>query len=272
MSPESMSRHRPLRHPDRRRRGSSSSRSCTRSSVASRATASSSATRLADPEPVGPVQLHGRPVRGADARAVLEGVLQQLVVAAIAVSRDGRPGISRRHSSSRGSCSAAARPSTRCSRWACCSRRPSRSCRSYILVRELGLTEPARRGPAAGRLRAAADDHHPAAVLQEHPRGARGRGQDRRLQQPSASSGGSAAPGATGARHGQRPGHRQHLERVPAPADRPPGAEQWTLPLGVMNFSGQYMSDQARILAYTVDGPHAGVIFYSSPSASSSAA
>jgi raffinose/stachyose/melibiose transport system permease protein len=29
------------------------------------------------------------------------------------------------------------------------------------------------------------------------------------------------------------------------------GQDQWTLPLGVMNFSSQYSSDTARILAYT---------------------
>jgi raffinose/stachyose/melibiose transport system permease protein len=40
------------------------------------------------------------------------------------------------------------------------------------------------------------------------------------------------------------------------------GADQWTLPLGVMNFSGQYVSDQARILAYTVVALLPAVIFY----------
>jgi raffinose/stachyose/melibiose transport system permease protein len=36
----------------------------------------------------------------------------------------------------------------------------------------------------------------------------------------------------------------------------------WTLPLGVMNFSGQYASDQARILAFTVTAMVPAVIFY----------
>jgi raffinose/stachyose/melibiose transport system permease protein len=40
------------------------------------------------------------------------------------------------------------------------------------------------------------------------------------------------------------------------------GADQWTLPLGVMNFSGQYVSDQARILAFTVVAISPAVIFY----------
>jgi len=40
------------------------------------------------------------------------------------------------------------------------------------------------------------------------------------------------------------------------------GAEQWTLPLGVMNFSTEYSSDQARVLAYTVVAMIPALIFY----------
>jgi raffinose/stachyose/melibiose transport system permease protein len=40
------------------------------------------------------------------------------------------------------------------------------------------------------------------------------------------------------------------------------GADQWTLPLGVMNFSSQYVSDQARILAFTVMAIIPAVLFY----------
>jgi raffinose/stachyose/melibiose transport system permease protein len=40
------------------------------------------------------------------------------------------------------------------------------------------------------------------------------------------------------------------------------GADQWTLPLGVMNFSTQYVSDQARILAFTVVAILPAVLFY----------
>jgi len=40
------------------------------------------------------------------------------------------------------------------------------------------------------------------------------------------------------------------------------GADQWTLPLGVMNFSTQYVSDQARILAFTVVAIVPAVLFY----------
>jgi raffinose/stachyose/melibiose transport system permease protein len=40
------------------------------------------------------------------------------------------------------------------------------------------------------------------------------------------------------------------------------GADQWTLPLGVMNFSTEYVSDQARILAFTVVAIIPAIAFY----------
>jgi len=40
------------------------------------------------------------------------------------------------------------------------------------------------------------------------------------------------------------------------------GAEQWTLPLGVMNFSTEYSSDKARVLAYTVVTIIPAIVFY----------
>ena len=40
------------------------------------------------------------------------------------------------------------------------------------------------------------------------------------------------------------------------------GADQWTLPLGAMNFSTEYSSDKARVLAYTVVTIIPAVIFY----------
>ncbi len=40
------------------------------------------------------------------------------------------------------------------------------------------------------------------------------------------------------------------------------GEDQWTLPLGVLNFSGQYTSDQARILAFTVLAIVPAILFY----------
>ena len=40
------------------------------------------------------------------------------------------------------------------------------------------------------------------------------------------------------------------------------GADQWTLPLGVMNFSTEYSSDQARVLAFTVVALIPAVVFY----------
>jgi raffinose/stachyose/melibiose transport system permease protein len=40
------------------------------------------------------------------------------------------------------------------------------------------------------------------------------------------------------------------------------GADQWTLPLGVMNFSTQYSSDMARVLAFTVVAIIPAILFY----------
>jgi raffinose/stachyose/melibiose transport system permease protein len=40
------------------------------------------------------------------------------------------------------------------------------------------------------------------------------------------------------------------------------GAEQWTLPLGAMNFSTEYSSDKARVLAYTVVTIIPAIVFY----------
>jgi len=40
------------------------------------------------------------------------------------------------------------------------------------------------------------------------------------------------------------------------------GAEQWTLPLGAMNFATEYSSDQARVLAYTVVSIIPAIVFY----------
>lgn len=40
------------------------------------------------------------------------------------------------------------------------------------------------------------------------------------------------------------------------------GADQWTLPLGVMNFSTEYSADKARVLAYTVVSLMPAVLFY----------
>jgi raffinose/stachyose/melibiose transport system permease protein len=40
------------------------------------------------------------------------------------------------------------------------------------------------------------------------------------------------------------------------------GADQWTLPLGAMNFSNEYSSDRARVLAYTVVSIVPAIVFY----------
>ena len=40
------------------------------------------------------------------------------------------------------------------------------------------------------------------------------------------------------------------------------GVDQWTLPLGVMNFAGEYTSDKARVLAFTVVAISPAIVFY----------
>ena len=40
------------------------------------------------------------------------------------------------------------------------------------------------------------------------------------------------------------------------------GADQWTLPLGVMNFSTEHSSDKARVMAYTVITIIPAIVFY----------
>ncbi len=40
------------------------------------------------------------------------------------------------------------------------------------------------------------------------------------------------------------------------------GADQWTLPLGAMNFSTEFSSDRARVLAYTVISIIPAIVFY----------
>ena len=40
------------------------------------------------------------------------------------------------------------------------------------------------------------------------------------------------------------------------------GADQWTLPLGVMNFSTEFSSDQAKVLAFTVISLIPAIVFY----------
>ena len=40
------------------------------------------------------------------------------------------------------------------------------------------------------------------------------------------------------------------------------GADQWTLPLGAMNFATEYSSDKARVLAYTVVSIVPAIVFY----------
>ena len=40
------------------------------------------------------------------------------------------------------------------------------------------------------------------------------------------------------------------------------GADQWTLPLGAMNFSTEFSSDKARVLAYTVVSIIPAIVFY----------
>ena len=133
-----------------------------------------------------------------------------------------------------------------------------------ILVRDLGLVgNPLGRRPAAGGLRPAPDDRHPPA----------------RSSGPSRASSRTPPASTAVAPFG-------FFWRVLLPLSRPAlatvgvlaivstwnafllplvllnGAEQWTLPLGVMNFSTQFSSDSARILAYTVVAVIPAVVFY----------
>ena len=124
-----------------------------------------------------------------------------------------------RRSSSPAASSPAARSRTPCSRSGCCSRSTVAILPLLILVRDLGLLDnPLGPRAAGGGVRAAADDHHPAAVLPEHPEGARGRRGDRRLRPARVLLPDPAAAGEAGARHrrGARPGLQ--LEPVPAAA------------------------------------------------------
>ena len=134
----------------------------------------------------------------------------------------------------------------------------------FILIRQLGLTgTPARRRPAPGGVRAAADDRDPAAVLPEHPGRARGCRADRRLQLVRVLLAGPAAARAARPGDGQRPrgrGRRGTPSSCRWSCSTAPS--QWTLPLGAQNFSTQFSSDQARILAYTVVGLIPAIVFY----------
>ena len=92
----------------------------------------------------------------------------------------------------------------------------------YILVRAARADrQPARRGAPPGGLRAAAHDRDPPAVLPEHPRRARGRGPDRRLQLVRVLLAGPPAARPARAGHGERARRRGDVERVPPAADHP---------------------------------------------------
>ena len=133
----------------------------------------------------------------------------------------------------------------------------------FILLRSLGLMgNPAWRGDPAGRLRAAPDDHHPAAVLPAVPN----------ELEDAAKIDGCSTFG--------------FFWRILLPLARPAlatvsvlaivtswnafflplivfqGPEQWTLPLGVMNFSSDHSSDWAKILAFTSLAMVPAIIFY----------
>ena len=60
-----------------------------------------------------------------------------------------------------------------------------------------------------------------------------------------------AAAVAPGAGHGRGADDRQQLERVPAALVVLTDSGGWTLPIGVTNFSTQYTTDTARVLAFT---------------------
>ena len=122
--------------------------------------------------------------------------------------------------------------------------------------------QPARDRPARGGLRPAADDRHPPPVLPEHPAGARGRRVDRRLRLIRVLLAHPPAALATRPRDGRGAGHRRLVEPVPAAAGDASDESNWTLPLGVTNFSTQYTTDTARILAYTTLALIPALVFY----------
>ena len=141
----------------------------------------------------------------------------------------------------------------------------------FVLVRTLGLLDnPLGHRAAGGGVRPAADDHHPAAVLPEHPDRARGRGRPSTAAARSGSSGGSCC-------RLSRPAlatvtilaivysWNQFLLPLVMLSDE----ANWTLPLGVTNFSTQYTTDTARVLAYTTLSLDPGArLLRRSPSAS----
>ena len=96
----------------------------------------------------------------------------------------------------------------------------------FVLVRDArAARQPAGHRPAPGGVRPAPDDHHPAAVLPEHPERARGRRADRRLQHVRVLLADPPAAVRAGPGHGRRARHRVQLERVPAAARHPVGPE-----------------------------------------------
>ena len=118
----------------------------------------------------------------------------------------------------------------------------------YILLRTIGpARQPARRGAAAGRVRHPAHDHHPAAVLREHP------ARSWRTPPPSTAAAGSGSSGGCCCRCRDRRSRPWRSSRSWAAGTRSccrcsssAARTQWTLPLGVMNFSQQYSQDVAR--------------------------
>ena len=87
--------------------------------------------------------------------------------------------------------------------------------------------------------------------LHGHPERAGGRRRDRRHEPARLLLAHPAAAVAARARHRRSARVRGELERVPAAAARPQRRSLHTLPLGVQNFSSQYTSDTAGILAFT---------------------
>ncbi len=190
-------------------------------------------------------------------------LVNSTVIATITVDRSWSRSRRSQRTSSRASSSPAGKHSSCSSPWGCCSLPPWRSCRLYILLRTIGLLD----NPLGVALPQAAFGI-PLTIIILRPFF---RSIPTELEDAAAIDGCS--------RFG-------FFWRVLLPLSRPAlatvgilalvtawnsfllpllilgGQEQWTLPLGVLNFSTQYSQDVAAVLAYTSLSMLPALFFY----------